>query len=170
MRARRFGSWRWFDTVVCLSGMLACTAPEQTTSPGREEENEEAEREWAGNSMPRSGLECDDEGPFRRGLLAPLGSVAGDDVRITENPRTINENSVAVHPLDGNVLLCANNAQTPRDGGILASWSLDGGVTRSSFFIDRAISDPAAAIDRNGTFTWAASSRSSSSRAPGRRS
>lgn len=96
-------------------------------------------------SMPQASR----PGAPARDLPAQLGTGAGDDVRITDTiTGPILENSIAVHPLDANILLCANNSYR----GIGIGWSLDGGATWSSFEVASARADPATAIDRDGTF------------------
>jgi hypothetical protein len=94
-----------------------------------------------------------------------VANVAMDttDVPITvAADRTLTENSIAVHPLDTDVLFCGNNS-TDWDGtqvntlfGTQVGWSLDGGLTWTSQNEGPGgvgnNGDPAAVIDRSGKF------------------
>jgi hypothetical protein len=107
------------------------------------------------------------QGPPMRSGMPPIplkkDAMATPDVRITAaNDRTLTENSLAVHPLDSDVLFCGNNA-TDWDGsqvnnifGTQVGWSLDGGLTWTSQNEGPGgvgnNGDPAAAVDRTGKF------------------
>ena len=110
-------------------------------------------------------------GPVERPRRAPVppavflkNAVADSpDVLITAaTDRLLTENSIAVHPVDSDILFCANNA-TDWDGtqvntlfGTQVGWSLDGGLTWTSQNEGPGgvgnRGDPAAAIDRSGKF------------------
>lgn len=142
--------------LVYITGSLSCASHEQEDSreepwqeePWEEGSREEEEEELRAGAPPLLTTQARSAralGPASRAPLEPP-----DDVRITDTiTRTICENSIAVHPLDPDVLLCANNA-LPRD--VHVGWSLDGGATWASRILDGARVDPATAIDRNGVF------------------
>ena len=153
MPARRLLFWSGITTVVCLIGSSSCRSQEQTISDGEESEHgEEWERE--GGALPVLGAGATDGDTLRHWYPVSLGAGVGDDVRIsTAITSPISENSIAVHPLDRNIVLCANNL-TPsrRQNDVVVGWSLDGGATWTTRIVAAAKGDPASAIDRDGTF------------------
>jgi hypothetical protein len=136
-----------FVIGALVVGILACAT--QGRTPSHEERPGYAAQPAAG--FPQAG----GGGASRAGKRFPLGQGVNDDVRITASDLGISENSIAVHPLDGNVLLCANNSFHPlsfRHQNLHVAWSHDAGATWTSATIGRAKADPAVAIDRDGTF------------------
>lgn len=87
-----------------------------------------------------------------------FGMGAGDDVRIFGiTTRSLSENTIAVHPLDPDIVLCAHNSMPTYPSNeeqreIHIGWSLDGGSTWGNRRVFTGVGDPSTAIGRDGTF------------------
>ena len=95
--------------LVCLVGASSCRSQngtsEELEGPSDPDELFAPPPAFAYQSAARDAL--------LRTPRDPLGSTPGDDVRISPIlTRSLSENSIAVHPLDRNVLLCAHNSIT----------------------------------------------------------